>query len=194
MTLLVRNRRVALIALIVIVAEILGFSCATLFPTFARDVLLSDATGLGLLVAARYAGSIVALLVLARATVGGGRSGRVIVLATLGMGLALFGFAVSRSFGLSLVMLFGVGVASAGIDTSVQSLLQRSVDDTERGAAVGVWYFAIGFGPIGQLALGAAAGAIGPPLALAISGGLLAAIGLALLPLKPLQEPQALPR
>ena len=76
-------------------------------------------------------------------------------------------------------MLFGVGVASAGIDTSVQSALQRSVEESERGAAVGVWYFAIGFGPVGQLSLGAAAVAIGAPAALALSGGLLAAIGLA---------------
>jgi MFS family permease len=108
-------------------------------------------------------------------------AGRVAIIATVGMGLALVGFAVSRSFALSIAMLFGVGVASAGIDTSVQSGLQKSVEESERGAAVGVWYFAIGFGPVGQLSLGAAAVAIGAPAALALSGGLLAAIGLAIL-------------
>ena len=64
---------VALIAFIVVVAEILGFSCATLFPTFARDVLASDASGLGALTAARYVGSMAALLLLARTSLGGGR-------------------------------------------------------------------------------------------------------------------------
>ena len=68
LTLVFRNRTVALIALLVIVAKILGFSCTALFPTFARDILQSDAAGLGLLVAARYAGSIAALLALARAS------------------------------------------------------------------------------------------------------------------------------
>ena len=47
MTLITRNRRVALIALIVVLAEVLGFSSITVYPTFARDVLGSDAAGLG---------------------------------------------------------------------------------------------------------------------------------------------------
>jgi hypothetical protein len=40
---------------------------------------------------------------------------------------------------------------------------------------MGVWFFAIGFGPIGFLLLGAAATALGVGVALAISGGLLLA-------------------
>src|SRR5439155_10867212 len=67
MTLILRNRVVAVVAFVVIVAEILGFSCATLFPTFARDVLKSDASGLGAITASRYLGAIVALLLIARA-------------------------------------------------------------------------------------------------------------------------------
>jgi MFS family permease len=179
MTLILRNRVVAVVAFVVIVAEILGFSCATLFPTFARDVLQSDASGLGAITATRYVGAIAALLVVARITVPR-HGGRLILLATGGLGLSLVAFAFSRSFGLSLVLVFLVGIASAGLDTLVQSLLQRSVDDTERGSAMGVWYFAIGFGPIGQLALGAAANGLGAPAALAISGGLLALIAVAL--------------
>ena len=45
---------------------------------------------------------------------------------------------------------------------------------------MGVWFFAIGFGPFGHLALGAAAAAVGAPLALAISGSLLALTAAAL--------------
>ena len=45
---------------------------------------------------------------------------------------------------------------------------------------MGIWYFAIGFGPIGQLGLGAAASSVGAPAALAVSGGVLAVIALAL--------------
>jgi MFS family permease len=179
MTLILRNRVVAVVAFVVIVAEILGFSCATLFPTFARDVLQSDASGLGAITAARYVGAIAALLLVARVTVPR-HGGRLILLATGGLGLSLVAFSFSRSFGLSLALVFLVGIASAGLDTLVQSLLQRSVDDSERGSAMGVWYFAIGFGPIGQLALGAAANGLGAPAALAISGGLLALIAVAL--------------
>jgi MFS family permease len=179
MTLILRNRVVAVVAFVVIVAEVLGFSCATLFPTFARDVLQSDASGLGAITASRYLGAIVALLLVARATVPH-RGGRLILLATAGLGLSLVAFALSRSLVLSLGFVFAVGIASAALDTLVQSLLQRSVGEGERGSAMGVWYFAIGFGPIGQLGLGAAANALGAPAALAVSGGLLALIALAL--------------
>jgi hypothetical protein len=178
-TLIGRNRLVALIALVVIVGEVLGFSSLTVYPTFARDVLHSDATGLGALAAARNVGAIVGLLLLARLGLGG-RGGRLLLSAAFGLGIALLGFALSSSFALSLVLLLAVGAAAAALDTLGQSLIQRSVDDNERGSAMGVWYFAIGFGPIGHLTLGAAAAAVGAPVALAISGGLLALIAAAL--------------
>ena len=76
MTLITRNRRVALIALIVVMAEVFGFSSLTVFPTFARDVLHSDAAGLGALGIARYFGSIAVLLLLARVGLAGSRGGR----------------------------------------------------------------------------------------------------------------------
>jgi hypothetical protein len=47
------------------------------------------------------------------------------------------------------------------------------VDDAERGSAAGIWFFAIGFGPLGLVGLGVAANAMGAPTALAISGALL---------------------
>ena len=45
---------------------------------------------------------------------------------------------------------------------------------------MGVWYFAIGFGPLGHLGLGAAAVAFGAPISVAISGALLALTAAAL--------------
>jgi MFS family permease len=178
-TLISRNRLVALIALVVIIGEVFGFSSLTVYPTFARDVLHSDATGLGALAAARNIGAAVGMLLLARLGVGG-RGGRLLLSAAFGLGFGLVCFALSSSFALSLVLLLGVGAAAAALDTLGQSLIQRSVDDNERGSAMGVWFFAIGFGPVGHLGLGAAAAAIGAPTALAISGGLLAITAAAL--------------
>ena len=172
LTLVVRNRAVGLIALVVIVAEVLGFSSAILFPTFARDVLDSDAAGLGVLTAGRYVGAVAGLLLLARVSFDR-RGGGALMIATLIIGAGLLGFAISQSFPLSFVLLGVFGAACAGLDAIVQSLLQRTVHDSERGSAMGVWYFAIGFGPVGQLALGAAAGAVGAPLALGVSSALL---------------------
>ena len=149
----------ALIAVVVIVGEVFGFSSMTVFPSFARDVLHSDAIGLGALAAARNVGAIVGMLTLARLGLGG-RGGRLLLAAAFGLGIGLVGFALSSSFALSLVLLLGVGAAAAALDTLGQSLIQRSVDDNERGSAMGVWFFSIGFGPLGHLGLGAAAAAI----------------------------------
>jgi MFS family permease len=188
MTLITRNRRVALIALVVVMVEVLGFSSITVFPTFTRDVLDSDAAGLGALGTARNLGAIAVLLMLARVGLGRSRGGRAIVLATLAMGLGLTAFALSSSFALSFAILVLVGAAMAGADTLSQSLLQRNVDDAERGSAAGIWFFAIGFGPLGLVGIGAAANAIGAPAALAISGGVLAVFALALSRVRAIHE------
>ena len=188
MTLITRNRRVALIALVVVVTEILGFSSITVFPTFTRDVLDSDAAGLGALGTARNIGAIAALLFLARVGLSRSRGGRAIVLAVFSLGLGLTAFALSSSFALSFAVLVLVGAAMAGADTLGQSLLQRNVDDMERGSAGGIWFFAIGFGPLGLVGLGAAANAVGAPAALAVSGILLVLFAVALSRVRAIHE------
>jgi MFS family permease len=188
MTLILRNRRAALIALIVIICEVFGFSSITVFPTFARDVLGSDAAGLGGLATARQIGAIVGLLFLARIGLTGSRGGRLVLLATSTMGVGLVAFALSSSFALSFVLLVVVGAAMAGSDTLGQALLQRNVNDTERGSAMGIWFFAIGFGPLGLIGLGAAANVIGAPAALAISGAILALFALGLSRVRAIHE------
>jgi MFS family permease len=174
MTLIVRNRTVALIALVVIVNEVLGFASITLFPTFARDVLQSDAGGLGVLSSARSAGGMLGLLLLARLGFAG-RGGRLFLVATLVSGVALAAFALSTIFALSVVLVVIVGMAWAACDTLGQSLIQSSVDDHERGTAMGIWFFGIGFGPFGHLALGAAASVVGAPITLLVDGAILVA-------------------
>lgn len=186
-TLILRNRLVALIALVVIVGEALGFSSMSLYPTFARDVLGTDATGLGLMSAARSVGGVAGLLLLA--TLGfGGRGGKLLLLACISFGLGLVGFAISTIFLVSLLFLVLVGAAAAAMDTLGQSLIQQSVEDHERGAAMGIWFFSIGFGPFGFIGLGAAATVVGGPLAMGVSGTLLAGIGLALTGVRRVRE------
>ena len=88
LTLVARNRVVGLIALIVILGEVLGFSSMTLYPVFARDVLHTDAAGLGALSAARSIGAVAGLLLLAGLGFGG-RGGVLLLIATLAFGLSL---------------------------------------------------------------------------------------------------------
>ena len=187
MTLVARNRVVGLIALTVILGEVLGFSSMTLYPVFARDVLHTDATGLGALSAARSAGAVLGLLLLASLGVGG-RGGVLLLMSTLAFGLSLVAFSVSSVMLISVALLVLVGALAASLDTLGQSLIQRGVEGHERGSAMGVWFFAIGFGPIGHLAIGAAAFAVGAPLALAVSGASLALAAVALSSVKAIRR------
>jgi len=175
-TLLLRNRLLAFFAFAIIVAEILGFSTQTLLPTFARDVFDVGAEGLGTMTAVRSAGGVLALVFLAWLGIGG-RSGQVFVGACAMLGVALALFAVAPSYALALPLLALSGAAAAAMDTLGQTLLQRNADERERGAAMGIWVFAVGFGPFGHLALGWAAGLYGAPATQLASGAMLIVVG-----------------
>lgn len=172
LTLIGRNRDLRWILAVVILTEILGFSSMTLTPTFARDVLLVGAVGLGVLGAGRSIGGVIGLVWLTR--VGAAMRTGVVLLAMAALfGAALAAFGLSALFAASLAFLFVSGIAAASVDTLAQTLLQHATDDHERGAAMGVWVFGVGFGPIGFIALGVAAEAFGAPAAQVAAGLLL---------------------
>ena len=176
--LIARNRRVRLLAGVAIVAEILGFSNDGLLPVFAQQVLNLGPGGLGLLYLAVRIGSLVGLTALVR--FGGRLDGRAIVALLTVFGLALAGFATSTWVAASLTLLAIAGSAAACIDVLEQSLMQRSVAGAERGRAMGVWTICLGFGPIGFIALGALAAALGAAMAQLVAGGAMALIGIGL--------------
>ncbi len=98
------------------------------------------------------------------------RKGLLILATTLGYGLALIVFSRSSMFAVSLVLIMGVGMAAAMFDAMQWVLLQANVPDRFRGRAIGGWVFAIGFGWIGHLMLGAVAEQIGVQWTLTASG------------------------
>jgi predicted MFS family arabinose efflux permease len=177
--LLARNRLIGMLSLAILLTEVLGFSNQTLLPTFARDVFEAGAVGLGTLLAARSAGGVISLLLLARFGTGQ-RAGGVLLSAIAGLGLALASFAAAPSFELAVAAMVLVGGLASAIDTLGQMLLQRSCAESERGAAMGIWAFSIGFAPLGHLAIGAAAGALGAVATQLASGAALALVAIVL--------------
>ena len=175
MTLVARNRLLTVLALAIILAEIFGFASQILLPTFARDVFDVGASGLGIMMAVRSGGGALGLLVLSRLGAEG-RSGLVFVSAAGAFGLALLLFGVTPAYAVALVLLGLSGLCASVMDTLGQTLLQRNADEHERGAAMGLWVFSVGFGPVGHLTLGAAASAFGAPVTQAVSGLLLAVV------------------
>ena len=185
--LLGRHRLVATLSLAIVLVEVFGFSYLTLLPTFAHDVLGVGAAGLGALTAARSAGGVASLLLLARLG-SGERGGRVFLAASAAFGLALVAYAIPPNYELALICMAVVGAAAAIDDALSQTLVQNSAPDRERGAAMGIWVFSIGFAPVGHLAIGAAADAVGAPAAQAASGALLFLVVLALALYTPLRR------
>lgn len=137
LTLVTRNRILAILALSIILAEVFGFATQTLLPTFARDVFDVGAVGLGVMTATRSAGGSAGLLVLSRLGAEG-RSGLVFVSTAALFGLALLLFTLSPIYGLALVFLALSGFGASVMDTLGQTLLQRNADERERGAAMGL--------------------------------------------------------
>jgi len=168
----------ALLALAVL-AEIFGFSFQSVMPAVADRVLGVGPTGLGALTAMASIGGLVGSVAIT-ALADFPRRGLLLLGVTVGYGMALLMLAASNTFPLSLAIVLGVGVMAAGVDSLQWALLQANVPDEMRGRAMGGWVFAIGFGWLGSLELGALSEALGVQVALAFNGAALAAVGVAL--------------
>jgi MFS family permease len=183
---IVRSRLLLALVIAIILAEVLGFSSQALFPVFARDVFDTGAAGLGQLTAMRFSGGVLALLIISRIGTTD-RTGMAMTVAAVMLGATLVAFAQSPRWELALFWILLVGACCATIDTLAQVLLQQRVADHERGAAMGIWVFSIGFGPAGFLAIGALADVAGAPLAQTTFGVALVVVMLPLLLYAPLR-------
>ena len=166
---LISTPAVLAFAIIALSAEVFAYSSETLAPSFARDILQVGEQGLGNLVAARNAGGVVGVLLLgsvARRV----RPERLLPLICIGFGIGLMAFSFSTSYLLSLALMGMVGVAWGSVDALLPPVLQQNVGNMDRGAAVGVWNLSRGFGPLGQLEIGALATIIGIAATQALNG------------------------
>ena len=171
-----RNKPLLTVFLLVAAVEMLGFSYMAILPSLARDVLKVGAGGLGVLTAVLSAGGLFALVLLS--VVGEPkRQGLSWLIAVGVLGLSLVFLGVSSIFAIALVAMAMVSAMAALSDVYSQSLMQTAVPNELRGRAMGAWMVAIGTLPLGAIAMGGLATAIGVGPALVISG--LAATALA---------------
>ncbi|MDA0351823.1 MAG: MFS transporter [Chloroflexi bacterium] len=183
----IRTPMVRLLLGMMILVEILGFSFNGLLPAVAERVLEVGPERLGVLTAGVSVGAMIGTLFL---VVVGDRLPRglmlIAVFATFGTLLLVLGN--STVFWLSVLAAGGVGASAAMVDALEWIMLQHSVPEELRGRALGGWNFAIGWGWIGPIALGAIADATTVPTALTLSGSLLVVAAIAALLLaKPLR-------
>ena len=166
----VRERPIVLGAISLDLFAVLLGGAVALLPVFARDILHVGPMGLGLLRSAPAAGAALMAFTLARFPIER-RSGTHLFVAVAIFGLATVGFGLSRSFYLSLAMLFITG-ATDMISVFVRSsLINFATPDPMRGRVGAVNMMFVGAsGELGEFESGMTAAWFGTIPAVVIGG------------------------
>jgi hypothetical protein len=141
-----------------------------LLPIFARDLLHVGPTGLGWLRAAPSVGALLMAVSIAHRPPLR-RAGRALIGSVAGFGIATIVFGLSRSFGLSLAMLFLTGALDMVSVVVRSTLVQMLTPDAMRGRVSAVNAVFVGMSnELGAFESGLAASLIGP-VAAVVAGG-----------------------
>ncbi|MBZ0297618.1 MAG: MFS transporter, partial [Anaerolineae bacterium] len=174
-----RRSQLVLAAITLDMFAVLFGGATFLLPVFARDILLTDATGLGILRAGPSIGAMVMALYVARRPPFQ-RSGRTLLLAVAGFGVATIVFGLSTSFWLSLAMLILLG-ALDNISVVIRHMLVLVYTPNEMLGRVGAVnsVFIGASNELGGFESGVAASLLGPVGAVVFGGfGTLGVVGL----------------
>ena len=165
----VRRTDLVLLATIVVgLASVFGMNFGVIIPALARDVLGTDATGFGFLMAASGIGSFAAAMLIAfsgrsrPAVIGGG---------ALLLGAGLLVASVVHVFAFALVVMAVVGFGAIAMAATANTTIQLNSPDELRGRVMSVYTTVfVGSSPIGGLLVGWIASNAGVEVALALSG------------------------
>jgi predicted MFS family arabinose efflux permease len=157
----------ALVAAAII--NLTGFPFHTsLMPIFARDVLGTGSTGLGILMSAFGIGALAGSLVLASMP-NLKNAGRLLIGAVVVWHLSMVVFSISTSFYVSLFILLLTGMAFSWTLVLILTVLMRTALPEFRGRIMGLRVLAIYAHTFGSVNSGAIAGALGAPMAASIN-------------------------
>lgn len=172
-----------IISIIILVASfsVFGTSYMMLMPVFARDILKVGASGLGFLMAFSGIGALFGALSLA--SMGDyKRKGFLLTAGNLVLPITLFFFAISKSFTVSSIFIFGVGWSMITQMASANSLIQSIVPDNLRGRIMSLYTLTFfGMMPIGSIQGGIIAELIGAPLTVCLGAILCGLVALGIL-------------
>jgi MFS family permease len=182
----VRATQVVLVLLLMAaVTSVFGKSYQQLLPVFAKDTLSVGTSGLGFLMSAPGAGTLVGASLLAWA---GDirRKGVLLYAAMLLFSGFIIAFTFSRSFAASMALLFLSGVAATTFSILLTTMLQLRVPGQMRGRVLSLITVAMqGLSPLGAVMTGAIATATGTPPAVALTAAVIVIAVLVALPLAP---------
>jgi MFS family permease len=173
------RRRRAILGTFVVDLNAMIFGMPTaLFPILALDVFRMGPAGLGMLAAAPAAGALVGALLtgwVGRVR----RTGRAVLWASAGWGLAITAFGLSTfSFPLALVFLAVAGAADVITAVLRSAIVQLTTPDELRGRVTSIHGLVVTGGPrLGDMEASAVAAIAGAQLSV-VSGGLVCLVGL----------------
>src|SRR6266568_4886074 len=173
---------ISLVALGGLSSFLIGSGIQPQMPEFAIDLGLNQAgLGYGMLLAANSAGAVLGGLIL-ESTLALKPSARTAMLSTLIWAGCLLGFALSRNYALSLVLLVCTGMTNLSAQSIAQTLVQLLAPAEKRGRIVGIYGTASnGLRAGSGLSIGLVGGLIGIHWSLGLSALTLVVLVLALI-------------
>jgi len=133
---------------------VFGTPAVTMAPLFAKNLLGVGPEGLGGMLSAVGVGAVATALLMASGGDFRGKGAGVLA-ASAGFALSLAGFALSRSYALSLACLAVLGGSMTSTASLVNTLLQKSAPNRMRGRVISLYALAwLGLVPLGNLQAG----------------------------------------
>ena len=163
-----KTELVLLVTVAVGVVSTFGMNFGVTIPALADQVLHTDATGYGFLMAASGIGSLVAALGIAFS----GRSRPAFVpLGAIILGVALAAASAVHVYPLALLAMLFVGFGAIGMAATANTTVQLAVPDALRGRVVSVYTTVfVGSTPVGALLMGWLAATFGVDVSLLVAG------------------------
>ena len=156
------------VVLITVFMNLLLFPYQQLIPAIAVEVLDVGATLMGLLLALEGLGALIGSIAIASAS-NLSHHGRVYLGGSMFGLVMLLLFSFSQWYGVSLTLMFMLGLGTAGFGAMQATIILLVARDDMRGRGLGIITLAIGAGPIGALMIGAVADATSAPTAMTIN-------------------------
>jgi MFS family permease len=154
-----REKTMLLVVVATLFVMICGVPFMQLMPMVTEDILKVGASGMGILLSVSGTGAIVGSIILASSP--SRKRGIIMLVSGVVMGLALVGFAFSKWWSISILVVIFVGLGQSTHRTTGNSLAQNYTAPEYRGRVMSFMMMGIGFSSLGTFFAGIIAEAIG---------------------------------